>query len=154
MGLLYMVASGCLLNMFVLLKRGSAPFISMILTMLVHVSNHFAWVHFRGKLYSWSHYNIIALEDAKEMIFRSYDKSKGVNRFVWHRPLVYGQGKTCLSLYNYRSARKRLRVRVFLSRVAHTLTWNWFPLFQHISHLILLLFVTHYFQLGGIKWEE
>lgn len=51
MGLLYMVASGCLLNMFVLLKKGSAPFISSvndpeakikILTMLVHVSNHFA----------------------------------------------------------------------------------------------------------------
>lgn len=52
-------------------------------------------------------------------------------------------------LHKYRSARKRLRVAHTL---AHTLTWNWFPLCQHIIHLILLLFVTHYFQLlGGIK---
>lgn len=48
------------------------------------VWNHSAWDHFRGSLHSWLCQYLLALEDAKEMILRGCDRSKGVNCVWWH----------------------------------------------------------------------
>lgn len=138
------IVHGCIRKpaQHVYVKRSSVPLFFIVndlealtkifIMLCLCVWNHSAWDHFRGSLHSWLHQYLFALEDAKEMILRGCDRSKGVNCVWWHCTPCMVRVRSALAFTIITQLRNR--------HILPTLFWLCSSLFQVVRYGPAFLF--------------